>query len=295
MGECAHCNKRRIRNVTVLLSNEDTAELRAIGKSCLTAYTGGKIRAEILGDLTSLGERFATACGGVLESFDDTAPVVDVVALAMRYIALEGYISRASAGPRDTPTGDRVRIAIGYSKGPRPAVTVADLTDADRAAAAETIALVAALPVDGEFMANLHAVIAHDWCQWNGRRSKIGVLAALPYAAHRAREKAARDDARAKRDAGRVAAHIGAEKERRDFTGVVTRVQDFETVHGWSTMVLIDTAEGTVKIFGKVDLDTDAVGSTVTVTGTIAEHAHYNGHPQTRITRVKVLATTPAA
>jgi hypothetical protein len=289
MGQCVHCGKVRHRNTTVLLVNDDTGEVRPVGKTCLGEYTGGAIRAEIIAVLTTLGERFRQLSEGVIESEEDCAPTVDVVALATRYIALHGFVRSGETGPHNSPcTANLVRFALNWNgKGSRPEVGVQDLTDADREQARADIGAVLAEDPDGDYMVNLQAAASAEWAQATGRRNKIGLLASLPGAAARIAERSARAQADAASE--RVNAWIGEPRQRRMFTGTLVTARAVETAFGVSDLVVIDTSEGTVKIFGvAAGIDRFEAGEEIVVLGTITEHDEYQGHRQTRISRVKI-------
>lgn len=287
MGDCAHCRTRRNRNLTVLLRSGETGEIRPVGRNCLTEYTGGAIRAEVLTELTALRERFAAATGGVFESLSDSAPTAIVVALAARYVALHGYVRSGEYGLGIQPTADRVRGALGWTgKGERPAVLPVDLTADDTAAAVADIELVlSSTETDSSYIANLIEVATPEWAQFTGRRNAVGLLASLPGAAERMRTRRVETVI----EPSRVNAWIGEEGTRREFTGTLVSVRFIDNEFGGSDLVIIDTPEGTVKIFGKAAAAHDfAPGDTMTVVGRITDHEEWKGLRQTRITRVKI-------
>lgn len=299
-GQCVHCGVIRKRTTTILLRNS-AGEIKPVGKNCLGDYTGGMIRAEIVALLTSLGERFAEAIGGVLEREEATAPTVDVIALAMRYIARDGFVKAWSKGPKgEQATGLSLSQAFEWERWVasntvpavhhQPDYLPSTLTDADRQAAREAIAAILADGGTGDYVANLKAAAASEWTQVTGRRNKLGLLASLPGAAQRAREFADRQAAREAIEDARVNAWIGEQGQRRNFTGTITALSEHETEFGFSTLLVIDTAEGSVKVFGKIaGIDGYETGGTITLTGTITRHEEYREHKQTRINRVKIV------
>jgi hypothetical protein len=298
MGECVHCGVARTRNVTVLLVSELTGEVRPVGRSCLADYTGGSIRVEALATLTGLGERFAQAFAGVLEVTADTAPTVDVVALAARYMALYGKFVRSNEygrEPRDQATAHHVRDALTFGDGRPPAIIPAQLTDADRAAAAADIALMLDADLDddrdreSDYLANLRAVCSLDWAQITGRRNRVGLLASLPSAAARRREAVTRAALRAEAAEGRINAFIGEQGNRREFTGTVVTSRTVDTDYGTCDLLVLDTAEGRVKAFCKVaGREALEPGMTATILATIKGHETYQDMRQTRVIRVKL-------
>lgn len=302
-GQCAHCGRRRTRTTTVLLRNVVTGEVRPVGKSCLADYTGSRIRFEALALLTSLAERFQTSFGDIVRRLPAEAPTVDVVALAMRYIALRRkFISRSSCNwsKGEEPTSHEVVAALTWSEGninKAPEIVAADLTAADRDAARRAIAAVLADKATSPYAMNVRAAAGVEWTQVDGKGSTVGLLASLPTAAERAREFAARQ---AEREAAREAElgrkvneWIGTEGQRREFTGTIRSVTTHEGDYGMYDVVSIETAEGALKIMGTVRwpvrlTNEELTGRTVTLTGTITRHDEFRGERQTRINRVKV-------
>jgi hypothetical protein len=92
---------------------------------------------------------------------------------------------------------------------------------------------------------------------------------------------------RAAEDAALVDAFIGFEGEKKhQFDGVVRFVTGFDTQYGWTTIVVIDTAEGTAKWKTGSATDLDK-GQAVSFTATIKAHEVYNGELQTVVLRPK--------
>ena len=295
-GQCAHCNRTIRRTTTVLLT--DGTEIRPVGRNCLADYTGGTIRAELLPVLTSLGDRFAVA-SGVTNPGDTTAPVLDLVAIAVARIEHDsGYVARHAATSRVHATVDSVRAACTYGDGGTtqtiPSVTLKDVTPAHRATAVAAIVAILDTTDDDTFTANLRAAAGAEYASFAGKGATVGLLAYLPEWHRRDTERRvareAAEAARADANASRTNAYIGALKERREFTGRVVSERHINTDYGMSTLLIVDTAEGTVKVFGTVPaslLGLDA-GTEVTFTATIVGHTEYQGLRQTRVNRIKV-------
>lgn len=308
MGECVHCGLNRRRNTTILLVSAETGEVRPVGKSCLAEYTGSAIRVEALAAMTGLRERFAQEVGGFLTGEDASAPTAVIVALALRYIALDGrYIKVNDCDPKAVPTASKVRDALFYSdkSSRRPSVLASDLTDADLAAAAADIELVMTENTDSDYVLNLQAVAAADWAQITGKRNRVGLLASLPTAATRIRERAARKAAEQAVTAERPNRWIEQPGKRRNFVGTVVVAREVEVSDDysysggstWKTMLVVDTAEGTIKVFGSVNWPGEApdlatlVGKPIDLTGSIPKeraYGEFRGVRQTKVQRVKV-------
>lgn len=283
-GTCEHCKTTRRRSITVLLVNA-AGTVRPVGKSCLAEYTGGSIRAEILGELLNVGERFAQAFGVAAQSDPDSAPVVDIVACAQILIAAHGFVGASDGGfGRAVPTVELVRRCIAPLGEQRGEVIPAELTDAQRDAARADIAAVATGD-DSEYARNLAAVVAVEWAQITGRGNKLGILASLPRAAERARRVVAEKNAEI--DPGQWVADLG---EKVTLSGTVTGVSSFEGTYGMSWIVKVATPLGAVKMFttarGLIALET---GAEVTITGTVRSHDEFRGVRETLIGRPKLV------
>src|SRR5690606_6413102 len=83
----------------------------------------------------------------------------------------------------------------------------------------------------------------------------------LPGSADRAREwaaaRAAREAERAALLASKTNAWVGVEGERRTFTGTIRSAATHRGDYGYYQVVVIDTAEGAVKILGRVSWPTE--------------------------------------
>lgn len=303
MGACDHCGRTRSRSTTVLVGNDDTDEVRAIGKSCLTEYTGGALRPDALATLTELGERFQTAFGVALADAPDTAPTVEVVALSVAAQRMFGWVSSSRGTVKTPATAWRIMDALRWDgKGQRPAMLVEDVTDADREAAGKALADVLGADDDtSEYMGNLRAAAATVDTEVTGKRNKIGLLASLPGAAARRVEFLARKAAREAAQADVVNAHIGEAGQRRGFAGTVVRVTGFEGDYGWVDVLVVDTAEGQIIAKGTItNAENYQRGDAITLTATIhARRPHgvdtYQGREmkQTTVQRVKITSIAP--
>ncbi|HYF74528.1 MAG TPA: hypothetical protein VD864_16990 [Nocardioides sp.] len=98
----------------------------------------------------------------------------------------------------------------------------------------------------------------------------------------------AREDARQARYAaereGRPQAAIGEIGERREFTGTVRFTRVYDGDYGPSTLLIIDTDEGTVKWYGTGVIEVER-GATVTLRATIKDHEVRDEEIATKVTR----------
>ena len=281
-GRCAHCNKIRRRSTTVLLHNTETGEVRPVGKTCLAEYTGGMIRAEMLAGLIGLGERFATAVANTVDHEPETAPTVEVVALAREIVETHGFIRSGYGYAGEPDTRSRLYDAVCPPEGLVPEFSAARLTDADLDAARADIAAVLAAPTDGDYLANLQEVVGTDWVQVTGKRSRLGLLASLPAAADRARRNAEPQPV----EQELPSEWIGQEGERMEVTGRVALVRWVDNGWGGTNLIKVETDRGTVKMFTmNRALSILEEGAEVTVKGTVKEHDVYNDCRETLISR----------
>jgi hypothetical protein len=103
-------------------------------------------------------------------------------------------------------------------------------------------------------------------------------------------ETAEREAKRAAEQAARVNAAIGEVGDRRDFTGTVRWFDQFENDYGWVTVMIIDTAEGTVKWKASKYIELER-GQEITIKATVKEHTVYDRDESitTVVTRGKIL------
>lgn len=301
-GQCAHCRTNRRRKTTALLRNINGGEVRPVGGSCLAEYTGSKLRFQALSALTGLAERFKIWHANAVAKEPCEAPIVEVVALAMRYIALDGkFVPSNDYGSKVRPTSQRVREAIAGSGNTHAPIIIDNLTEKDRQEARAAIKAILSAKADSGYMVNLQTAASGEFAQVDGKGNVAGLLASLPGAAERQAERAERMATwekekadREKEKDSRTNSHIGAIKERREFQGVIRSASTHSGDFGSYEVVTIDTAGGALKIMGTVNWpanvgdDENLAGRSVTLTGTITKHEEYRGERQTRINRVKV-------
>lgn len=283
-GTCAHCGTERRRSLTVLLV-DDEGTVRPVGRSCLAEYTGGMIRAELVGDLLSVGERMRQAFGVAQTADPDSAPVLDVVAVARILVDRHGFIPTSSYG-RDIPTAVLLADCIAPRGNKRGEVSPAELTDAERDAARADIAAILATSDRGEYMSNLAAVVSVEWTQITGRGHKLGILASLPRAADRARRESAPAPVETPADA-----HLGSIGDKLTVSGTVAAVSAFEGQYGTRWLVKLETPAGAVKMFttARAIVELEA-GASVTIVGTVKSHDVWQGTRETTLVRPKLVA-----
>lgn len=100
--ECEHCHIRRDRNDTYLVYNEDTAEWKQVGKTCLLNYTSGlnaetcALMSSVMVELMRLNEDVRS--GGYSDFYDTTIgwDMNFIKKCAYKYVKKNGYV------PQDT-------------------------------------------------------------------------------------------------------------------------------------------------------------------------------------------------
>jgi len=285
-GQCDHCHKNRKRTVTVLLRN-DAGDVLPVGRSCLGDYTGGSVRAVVVAELLALGERIGEAFGVVATATPDSALLVDAVAVAHLIVDAYGFVPSGYAGQGEIDTRTRLLMSIASAEHHAPEFPPAALTDAQVARARSSIDTILADAGASDYLTNLRAVCAEQWCQVTGKGNKLGLLASLPTAVARIVGATQRRDARAELPS----AWIGNLGDKVELAGRVDLVREIDGAFGVSWLVKVETPDGLVKTFtsaaGFADLE---VGQTVTIKATVKSHETYQDRRETLLTRPKLVS-----
>jgi len=285
-GQCDHCHKNRKRTVTVLLRN-DAGDVLPVGRSCLGDYTGGSVRAAVVAELLALGERIGEAFGVVAAATPDSALLVDVVAVAHLIVDAYGFVPSGYAGPGEIDTRTRLLMSIAPAEHHAPEFPPAALTAEQVTRARSSLDTILADAGASDYLTNLRAVCAEQWCQVTGKGNKLGLLASLPTAVARIVGAAQRRDARAELPS----AWIGNPGDKVELTGRVDLVREIDGAFGFSWLVKVETPAGLVKTFttaaGFADLEVD---QTITLKATIKSHDTYNDRRETLLARPKLVS-----
>lgn len=111
---CDHCQKNRYRKHTFLVVNQDTQEIKQIGKSCVKDYLGGRSPEQLAYLATFLKTMFD------LESDEDVSihpsvdfSLVDFLSAAVQVVEEDGrYISRKNSEYMEPTTSDKTIVLL---------------------------------------------------------------------------------------------------------------------------------------------------------------------------------------
>ncbi len=287
--QCDHCNKSRNRSATFVVRHEDGRTMR-VGRQCIGDFLGGQspesiaLEFALANDCASFGDDEEFSSGG---SAPTVYPLVPFVALVIREICTNGWVSRKVAGERCVMASADAALDrfIGNPfKGIRPEVPNEEEISSAKAA----IAWTAALEGTSDFDHNIKSIALSG----NATGRTIGMAAAI-YGAHQRfleREVARREFARASADS----AHVGAVKARLDLvlsvTSVFTAESDFGVTH---IHTMVDASGNVFKWFASSGCL--KIGETYSVRGTVKGHGEYKGRKETILTRCKAEKKEKAA
>ena len=275
LGACDHCGTKRARQRIILVADE-AGNLRQVGGQCVKDYLGQGVwffsLAEMDAELSGMASGRAAAWA-----------VADVVRVAMAVVAGQG--GYRAAGHADSTRGAVDDYMFGKGKHHDAAVALVKANpvtlDEAKAAIAEVVAEFKGA-VEG-YRANMLTVLQAEYAT----PTTFGLVVSLPSALAKLRGEAA------KRAAApvRVSAFIGSVGEKVTVEGVVVRMMGVETMYGWTRLVVVDTDNGTVKMFTTAKWTDDfSEGDRVSIVGTVKAHEEYEGHRQTMLARPKGVA-----
>lgn len=290
---CEHCNHKRYRKDTYIV--RDTAgDTRQVGRTCLSAYTGGLSPAAAIAMarvLLAVGGELDDAAGMGYGGCSDYygAGVLEFLAAVALSIRLYGWTSRTAARdafPPQEATADHVWGALYPTNHPAPQKAAreffAKLTDADKSAAADALAKSSELG-DSDYEHNLRVAIGGEIIT----HRTAGIAASLITWYERAMGREVARKARAKRAAN--SEHIGAVKERLTVDVTIESIHDCESDWGTTHIhKMIDSAGNALTWFSSSKRLT--VGQAYTMKATVKKHDEYRGEKQTVVTRCKQVA-----
>lgn len=275
-GECDHCHTARHRSATYLIENDDTGEIKQVGKNCLKDFLGHSTMPVFL-DRDSLEERLA------ISSHQPSAwDLESVLTYAWAVIETHGWRpSGATVATKDLVAD----VMIGNKRGVELLDSIADKLPEGRAMAARIATeLTARLDPAQPYEANLLAIISGGVVD---RRKHLGLAVSAINAWRRL------DDAPAAPDPedARNITYAGSVGDKLTLTGTITVVAAVDGYHYNSPerrLLVIDCGEHVAKTITsaawayKVER-----GDTLTVEGTVKAHQDYRGVAQTVLTRPK--------
>jgi len=278
--QCDHCHTNRSRIKTFVLRDKDD-NLIKVGRNCLELYTGIEVSGNFDVSAMKLSDEMDEIVSRAIGTCDLSAPVQEVLTLAVGAVKLHGWRSTATA--RDmgkASTGDYVRGAYGRSSKSRQAYD--DLTEAaDPAKVAAIIDYLGTLEGDGsEYLNNLIACTRapSGLVSW----TNIGLVASAVASYDRFMERQAREAVVTKSE------WVGTPGTRERFEDV--KILDIRQLVGeWSNpdLVKMVTTTGAVLTWFASKGTTWSVGDVVTITVRIKGHSIYQGCKETQVTHVK--------
>lgn len=213
-GHCHHCKTSRDRRYTLLVRSGEDSEVWPIGASCARELTGGAVRDGLMKLMVRLRERLAEICSPSHVHDGAVAPLLEVLALTIRVNEIQGGYVRAAAGTRDRPaTRTAVYDALVWTPqtvGPKPLLTVDDLTEQDLAQAQRALEVLADWDDDSDFATNLRRIAASENIEISGKRQRLGMAVCIPDAADRHQLRQARAaQRRAEQPEGALVSEVG--------------------------------------------------------------------------------------
>jgi hypothetical protein len=280
---CEHCNVNRFRRDTFVLHCAETGVFKQVGRTCLKDFFGHDPMAvakyaEILS--------YANECGGAMEEFDFATGrnhifLRDYLAHVATMIRENGWISRKKANEEGCASTADLALTNMLSRGSRHYVEV---TAEDRAIVEQAIEWGSNLSNKHNLSDYEHNVVVVVGSSVVSLKS-IGIAASVigVYLMNRDRE-AQREAAAA---AGGASEFYGIVGERiRNASVTVTGAFPINTSMGVLYIYTFAMGAAVLKWFTS-DKNMN-VGDTITISGTIKEHATYNGVKQTNLTNCRV-------
>jgi hypothetical protein len=282
---CDHCNKKRVRNQSFVIVNEQ-GEYKQVGRNCLADFLGHDPRALVatlaLWDDLSKNEEGLGASGTAFWTF------ADVVGVAARTASAFGYVSRRKAEEMgEQATADIVADLL-FGMSPTKVFDGADrerflAVSADRVATlvADTTAALAESKGDNEWEYNVSLLARADRVPVR----RVGLAASSVILGWRRAEK---------REAAQSApesVYVGTVGQPFQTVATVTFLRSFVGNYGPTTIVRLRADGADLLWFASRDPQVE-VGQTVVIRGTVKAHEQdkYTGKATTVLTRANILS-----
>lgn len=298
---CEHCGVRRFRNNLYIIHNVKTDEWKQVGKSCLKLYTGG-LSAEYVGaymdGITELEER-----DGYCDIHGEAMiPVTEIIAYARILTDKIGYFNANAEIPTKRLVGELVsssrldKTVEWFNKLRKDfnfEVSDFEIDEKIEARVAEIIEYYKNVDDTSEFMRNVKIMLSLGYAT----PKNIGFLCYLPegYDKHMRIEREKRE-----RLATEVSEHFGKVNQR--FKDMKVRyikcLTSWENQFGVTYFCKVVLEDGHVLYWAGSGFDTEVYDRDkqkyVEVTPdkisfTVKSHGEYNGMPQTKITRCRIV------
>lgn len=287
-GKCDHCgNIRKTRRHTYLVRNDETGEIRQVGKTCLKDFLGTDATPSYLDGIIG---------GGSVVVPND---VHSLIATSIAVIRITGgYNTNRSMG---APTDEMVHRHLNGCRvygDATPEDTKASIEFSEQfSAIADEVSEQAEAAIawimsttEGGYIGNVRAVVGTGYAF--PKHQRLIVSAGQAYLRHleTADERAERAAAKAAREAEKAARkaasrHLGEIGEKITVEGEVAVVRGVETRWGWTMLVIVRTTDGqTVKMFTAAKWARDLKGGEeLRLTGTVKSHGEWEGELNTTI------------
>ena len=291
-GYCAHCNTTRKRNEVFVVRNIETGEQLQIGRDCLRDYLG-------LDSPTSIAHRFAF--WRALREFEGdfcrakaewAQSLIGVLMLSAVCIRLFGWCSKGQAAhdPSLTPTSEYVYKVLcpgTYRMSAEELNLIkqieSSLSDADRATATEVVRWVREdLAGNSDYEHNLKVIFTAD--NVNDAR-RLGLVVSAVSAYHRAVEQKLR--LTKDRAVAQASQHVGEIGKRLRDVPVTLQLQRVIGGNEWADSILIKFVDDAGNLLTWITSKGSGlqIGERALLTGTVKDHAQFNGANETRMTR----------
>lgn len=273
-GRCDHCNTKRIRNKSMLIT-KNYMDFKVVGSTCIKDFLGHATPNSFIDcyNFEMEVERLTDSsyAGGASVAM---IPVKVVLQLSAAFVAEYGYVKANEFNA----TADLVRQQI------FPSVHTKLITpcDMDINTAKMTAEWIMAQDSASDYISNIQKAITAGAIS----HKRIGVVVSAVYAYQKHLERIAAD-------AGPICnEYLGEVKSRlKGLTATVTRVRHTEGFYGITTIVTLKTPMGhTLTWFASGSIDVNA-NDVWKFDGTVKDHKEYNGTRQTVLSRVKYQAS----
>ena len=272
---CEHCGHHKIRVVSYVLKNEETGELKQVGKSCIKDFIDAdpEVMLKYASDVEAFESDMDDLCGS--ERIEMYYDVEEVLAAAFYDISERGYHKA------DSDHSTAVAVATYF----HPPLRYAKDYDWDLSPFADEVKAMVEYWKDLEPKNNFEHVVKQLIVAGDCTGRHIGYLSGAAFGWIRMKEKEVEKAA-----VKRVNEWVGEIKERREFKVVLESVFYSEGYYGTTAIHRFRDDEGHTLVWFASNAggwSPEDVGAELTIVGTIKKHDEYKDWKQTVITRVK--------
>lgn len=287
-ANCEHCGWDRRRRDTYILQNEETAEYKQVGRTCIQDFIGvdpARVAAQ--------AERYVKAQGLMDEARDPKWGGMD----DHRDIFLPTYLAYVSKIIREHGWISGREAHESYDRGDVPAkvssanLAISDMfpspriptkpSDEDEELATAAMNHVLTLEPKNDFLHNIITITKQSYLDWKA----TGLAAAIIFVYNRHLEEEAKRKAAADLSKSE---HVGVLKERLEMDVRVVGKRWIESHFGSSALIkMLDNNDNLFITFSSGRFADDInIEDKVTIRGTVKKHDEYKGIKQTVLNRV---------